>query len=423
MSMAASLVGVIVFVQKKSLLGESLSHAAYPGVTLGVILSMFLFPESQEALALLILLGAFFSSLFGLKCIVFLERRFKVRKDSALCFILASFFGIGITIASRLQMTYPQQYKQIQVYLYGQAATMTDVHILIYGILAILIAGCIMLFYKELQALTFDLSYARSIGLPTKLMESMIYLLIVLAVVVGMRSVGVVLMSAMLIAPGVSARQYTQKLSHTFLLAAVFGIASGFFGNVLSVELSSYLADQFPGQRISVPTGPMIVVTASAFCLFALFFAPKRGALVRLFRIFSFRYKCMQENILKAIWRHGEEKKISLKKIASLQGFPAWIIWFVLRRLYRQGWIDAMPRRHYKLTRDGRHRATHIVRLHRLWEVYLVDYLGVGAERVHCNAEEMEHILTPEIEKELCRLLADPKSDPHHQPIPSINGI
>ena len=85
----------------------------------------------------------------------------------------------------------------------------------------------------------------------------------------------------------------------------------------------------------------------------------------------------------------------------------------------KNGWMKEVNGNCYQLTADGRGRAANIVRLHRLWEVYLANYLEVGGERVHRNAEEMEHILTPELEKELIRLLNDPKQDPHQQPIPS----
>lgn len=82
-----------------------------------------------------------------------------------------------------------------------------------------------------------------------------------------------------------------------------------------------------------------------------------------------------------------------------------------------QGWIVS-DKGIYSLTNDGHNKAAHIVRLHRLWEVYLVDYVGLGAKEVHSSAEEMEHILTPELEKELTTLLKNPKWDPHQQPIP-----
>lgn len=72
----------------------------------------------------------------------------------------------------------------------------------------------------------------------------------------------------------------------------------------------------------------------------------------------------------------------------------------------------------YHLTSDGIQRAARVIRLHRLWEAYLV-YLGQGIEKVHRSAEEMEHIISPEIEAQLTELLNDPKQDPHLQPIPA----
>jgi manganese/zinc/iron transport system permease protein len=423
MSMAASMVGVIALLQKRALLGESLSHAAYPGVTVAVILAAFLFPGESSVLAICILVGAFFSCLLGLWLIDFLQRRYKVRSDSALCLILSACFGVGLTLASQLQTTHPQEYKQVQVYLYGQAATMTDQNIFIYGVLSLMVIGMILLLYKELQALTFDAGYAFSIGVPVKRIQALVYILIVLAVVVGIRSVGVVLMSAMLIAPAVAARQCTNRLSTTLIYAAIFGLASGYFGNYFSITFSEYFADIFPNQRISLPTGPMIVLTAAGLCLFAIFFAPEKGLVVRFFRICLFRHKCLQENLLKTFWRQQQGAPLTLSALAHFHHSSKMYLWWLLRTLYRDGWLLKQGKGQYRLSSDGRLRAAHIVRLHRLWEVYLVNYLGVGAERVHCNAEEIEHILTPTIEKELTELLANPQQDPHQQPIPSKEAI
>lgn len=422
MCLTASLVGVIVFLRKQSLLGESLSHAAYPGVVIGVMIAgiLGLNDNDQSLIAFLIMILAFLSSLFGLWCIHWLSRKMKIKTDSALCFILSSFFGIGLMFASQVQFSYSSLYRQIQAYLYGQAATMTDVHIYIYGFFSILIISVICLFYKELQVLTFDRDYAKCIGVKIKPLDTLIFVLIALAVVIGIRSVGVVLMSAMLIAPPVAARQFTNKLYYVFILAALFGMTSGFLGNYLSVELNLTLANLYPGERLILPTGPMIVMVASFICLMSLCFAPERGWLLRLFRIGRFRYKCVSENLLKAIWRFcqsNENEGISFENIEKYQSLSPLYLRFLIFRLCRNGWLKN-DNGYYKLTNDGKLRAENIIRLHRLWEVYLVNYLGIGVERVHRNAEEMEHILTPEIERELTLLLKDPKQDPHHQPIP-----
>lgn len=421
MCMAAALVGVIVFLKKQSLLGESLSHAAYPGVIIGVIIAgaMDIGEERELPIALLIMGGALISSLLGMLAIGFLQKHLKVRSDSALCFILAGFFGIGLTLASQVQFAYSSLYRQVQVYLYGQAATMTDVNIIIYGALALIITIVVIIFYKEIEGIAFDPEYIRSIGVNKRVVDTTVFLLIVLAVVIGIRSVGVVLMSAMLIAPAAAARQYSNKLYRIFALSAFFGLVSGFLGNYLSVELSAWLAGKYPGERLALPTGPMIVIIASLICLFSLMFAPKRGLLLRVGRIMRFRYQCMCENLLKAIWRCGPKQNVSFAEIAKHQSASSLYLKLVLHTLVRQGWVKK-SNGDYNLTTEGAHRAARIVRLHRLWEVYLADYLGVGSERVHRSAEEMEHIITPELEAKLTLILNDPKYDPHHQPIPSL---
>ncbi len=422
MCFAAALVGVIVFLRKQSLLGESLSHSAYPGVILGVIIAGLLnIDEAAEGtIGLLIMIGAFFSAMAGLWAIHFLVSKMRVRNDSALCFVLSGFFGVGLTLASQVQFSYTSLYRKIQVYLYGQAATMTDIHIVIYGALSLLVLLIILMFYKEIQAITFDRNYSRSLGINTHSIDTLVFLLIVLAVVIGIRSVGVVLMSAMLIAPAAAARQFTNKLYEMFIWAAAFGLFSGFFGNYFSVEMTHYLAYRYPGLRLALPTGPMIVLIASLICLLALFLAPERGMIWRMVRIARFRYQCLCENILKTLWRLGVEKETSLNEIKRYQTANTYYLMFILFQLARNGWIKTVGFNKYRLTPEGALWAAKIVRLHRLWEVYLADYLGVGVERVHRSAEEMEHIITPELERELTLLLKDPKQDPHHQPIPPL---
>ena len=340
MCVAAALVGVIVFLKKQSLLGESLSHAAYPGVVVGVICAGLLEVSEDRAflIALSAMIGAFLSAFAGLWAIVFLERRLKVRSDSALCFVLAVFFGIGLTLASQVQFTYSLLYRQIQVYLYGQAATMTDVHIAIYGALALAIACVVIFFYKEIYTITFDRDYARSLGINTHGIDMLVFVLIVLAVVIGIRSVGVVLMSAMLIAPAVAARQYTNKLYLIFILAGFFGLISGFFGNYLSVEMTRSMQGGFASNRFVLPTGPMIVVVASLISLYSLMLAPERGLLLRLWRVARFRYRCLCENLLKAIWRCGIDREVAFNEIAKYQSASSWYLRFILTRLVHYGW-------------------------------------------------------------------------------------
>lgn len=425
MCLAAALIGCIIFLRKQSLIGETLSHAAYPGVILGVIFGgLFSFDYSNEIeLVILIMVGAFLTACLGLWAVQYLERRFHIRSDSALCFVLSAFFGIGLTLASEVQFSNAALYRQALTYLYGQAATMSDVHIWIYGILALCVVLVIIFFDKELVAITFNREFAQSIGINVRTIDLLIFLLTTVAVVIGIRSVGVVLMSAMLIAPAAASRQYTHKFHFFLAIAGLIGLLSGFFGNYLSVELTQLLYKQYPGARLAVPTGPAIVLVASIICVFSLLFAPERGLVQRIIRITKFRHQCLRENILKAMWRFGKDDTVSLEKISKYLNVNRLYLRFLIYRLTREGWLKKTTRSTFKLTLEGYKRASRIVRLHRLWEVYLVDYLGVGVERVHRNAEEMEHIITPELERQLTLLLKNPELDPHQQRIPPSKEV
>ncbi|MBA3957269.1 MAG: metal ABC transporter permease [Parachlamydiaceae bacterium] len=420
MCLVAALIGSLIFLRKQSLIGEALSHAAYPGVIIGALFAGFLnFDETQELyITLLIMLGAFCTALMGLWIIHFLETKCKIHSDAALCFILASFFGIGLTLASEMQFSHTSLYRQSLAYLYGQSATMTDLHILIYGSLSALVILVAFLIDKELQTISFDRNFATSMGIPVTVITNVLFFLTTLTIIISIRSVGVVLMSAMLIAPAAAARQYTNRFHHMLALAALFGMASGFFGTYSSIELTKFLSIQYPNTRLVIPTGPMIILVASFLAVFALLFAPERGLILRLTRILRFRHQCIKENILKSCWRIGPTSEIPISQIAHYQNISPLYLKYICHRLVSEGWLKKTGHAHYILTNEGILQAAHIVRLHRLWEVYLASYLDVGGERIHRNAEEMEHILTPELEQELTLLLNDPKEDPHHQKIP-----
>lgn len=390
MGLASSLIGVLVFLKKRSLLAETLSHATYPGACLGVAFLGVLFPHLEEWAFLAVLGGAFLSSFLGLKAMDWLEQKGGVRTDAALCFVLAVFFGMGVVIASIIQRELPLWYKQVQMLLFGQAATMSDLHIWIYGGLAVGVILFLSLTFRSLQSFLFDRDFASVGGVLVRSLERMVFMLLLLSLIIGIRSVGVVLMSGMLIAPAVAARQCTDRLQTMFYLSGFFGVASSLLGNYLSVAAH-------------VPTGPMIVLVATFFALGALLLAPKRGVVFRFARIFTFRLRCLEENVLKGIWKKG-----------TFSETPSLRLRFALWRLKREGWLNARC----ELTPDGKKKAASIVRSHRLWELYLASSLGLHAEKVHGSAEEMEHIITPEMEMKLTHFLEDPKHDPHDQPIP-----
>lgn len=416
MCLSASLIGVLVFIRKRSLLGEALSHSAYPGVVCSVILVSFLFPFSEQWLSIGILIGAFISSLLGLFMIDGLEKRLRIKNDAALCVVLSLMFGLGILIASRIQITHALWYKQIQSFLFGQAATMTDIHILIYGLLTMATLLVMIFCFRFIELIHFDRELALSLKAPVRSIEGILFFLLVLAIVIGIRCVGVVLMSAMLITPAVAARPFVNKLSHFFILSAVIGMISGFMGNYFSSELPHWFWHSTAS--VSLPTGPMIVLSASFICLFSLLFSPQNGLFNHWMLQGRFIFRCKKENFLKLLWKQGHEASWSLAFIRHKTKMSWLLLTLLLMSLKMEGLLKKTEKQTYMLNEQGWLAASRLVRVHRLWEAYLV-HMGQRAEKVHKSAEEMEHIITPELEKELLSLLNYPLLDPHRQPIPT----
>lgn len=418
MGLASSFVGILMLLKRQALIGEVLSHAAFPGIVLGAAIAALFPSEIGAFFNIFVIAGAALGCLAGSWAVTFLKTRLKVRSDSALCFTLAVFFGVGVLVASQLQMSHAVLYKQALLFLYGQVATMTDSMIAVYAVLAGVVAIVIAVLYHPLQALLFDRQFSTINGLRTKVVEASVSALLVLAIVVGIRSIGVVLMAGMLIAPAVAARRWAHRLWACLLLAGFFGVAASFLGNVVSVEGSRFIAEKYPGWKFSLPTGPLILLFAAGFAVVSIFCAPESGIIARIVRMARFRRRTAREHLLKALWKKGKNSLISCDEAAAIYSQNR-LSSRILKGLAKGHFLTDEGGGVYRLTDKGWAKACKIVRLHRLWEVYLVDYLSQGIDKVHRSAEELEHVISPELESELEKLLGDLRFDPHRQPIPS----
>jgi manganese/zinc/iron transport system permease protein len=413
MCFASSLIGVLAFVKRRSLIGEALAHATYPGVAFGALFAALFFPSLAFSS---IFIGAFLFSWVGLLVIQLLEKRPEIHPDAALCTVLSLFLGIGITVTSRMQITHPLWQQKVQMFLFGQAVTIGDEHLGIYLLLSLMILGFLLFRFRQIELTYFDEKFAESLGVYKRQVQFFTSFFLVLALVIGIRSVGVVLISGMLVAPAAFARQYTKRLSSMFVIAGIVGSFSGFFGVYLSVQLPLLIDHQHPP---SLPTGPMILLVAVFLTSFALLFSSQTGWISRRMRIRRFQMQQQVDHLLKALWKRGPCLFRELKQDSDR---PIWSRLILLFFLNRGGWITTQKGKVF-LTSDGKRRGARLVRLHRLWELYLTSQLFIEKHRVHCSAEEMEHILTPEIEERLTKLLKDPKVDPHKQPIPAREEI
>jgi manganese/zinc/iron transport system permease protein len=164
------------------------------------------------------------------------------------------------------------------------------------------------------------------------------------------------------------------------------------------------------------------VVAASALFAISLLAAPRRGLLGRVLRQARLKRRTTDENALKALFQLGEidhdfERTRGVAEIAERRGWRPRELARTLGHLLRAGFVERTGDR-VRLTQAGLERARRVVRLHRLWEVYLTERLHLAADHVHEDAEHIEHILTPELEAELEAILARPAFDPHAKPIP-----
>lgn len=261
----AGCLGTFAVLRKQSLLGDAVSHAALPGVVLGFLLF--------GKWPLVLLLGAAASGFLAMLFVSGITRSSRVPFDSALAGALAVFFGAGLLFKS---LSPGSGSAGIDRYLFGQAATLLPRDVWLIAGVGALALGLLLLFWKEFAVLTFDREFAAGLGMPVRWLDGLLTGLIVLAIVIGLESVGVVLMSALIVAPAAAARQWTDKLKVMTLLAGIFGAASGTMGSYLSHVLSG------PGR--SIPTGPTIVLCATGLVIVSFAFRVIRKWISR-FRI------------------------------------------------------------------------------------------------------------------------------------------
>ncbi len=252
--------GTYAVLRGQSLLGDAISHAALPGVALA-----FLLTGSKTPLALMI--GAALAGWLATLWILSVTETTRIKYDSMLALTLSVFFGVGLVLLTWIRQRAGASQAGLDTFLFGQASSLVwrdVVAMAIPGGGALLL---MLLFWKELKLLAFDPEYGRTLGLPMRRVDLLLTALLVVAIVIGLQTVGVVLMSAMIVAPAAAGRQWTDVLWKMVLLSAGFGAAGGVTGAVLS------------SLETGLPTGPLIVLCMGAIVAASLFFAPNRGLL------------------------------------------------------------------------------------------------------------------------------------------------
>lgn len=265
LGLVSGVVGCFCVLRKQSLMGDALSHCALPGVV-----GAFLLSGTKEMP--LLLAGAFVCALLATLLISGITRLTRVKFDAALALVMSSFFGLGMVLLTYSQKIPNANQAGLKNYLFGQASTLLRRDIVLICACGLLLLVLVLLFFKELKLLCFDCDFSANAGFAPAKLSLLLSFMTVLTILIGLQAVGVILMSALLTAPAVAARQWVGSLRRMLILSAVFGAASGVAGAAASSLVPK------------LPTGPAIVVAASAITAVSLLFAPDRGVLHRAFK-------------------------------------------------------------------------------------------------------------------------------------------
>jgi manganese/zinc/iron transport system permease protein len=265
LGLVSGVLGSFAVLRRQSLLGDAISHAALPGIVLA-----FLLTGSKEPFVLVV--GAAIAGWLGTLAVLVAVRNTRIKEDAALGMVLAVFFGFGMLLLTFAQKLPDASQAGLDKFLFGQAATLVQRDVVVMAILGGIALSVVALLWKEFKILSFDPEFAAGLGFPTGFLSVLLTTLTVIAIVIGLQTVGVVLMSAMIVAPAAAARQWTQRLHVMVLLSGAFGALVGILGAITSSVVER------------LPTGPTIVLYLGGIVLISLLFAPERGILARMRR-------------------------------------------------------------------------------------------------------------------------------------------
>lgn len=359
LGLASGVLGSYALLRKQSLIGDAMAHAALPGVCIAFILygskSLFWF-----------ILGAAISGFISTWLIHMIVKKSRIKEDAAIGIVLSVFFGFGIVLLTYIQNESTGNKSGLDDFIFGQAASLVRSDVILISAISVILLFFTTLFYKEFKIVTFDPSFAKGIGLPVKWFDNLLIIMIVLSVVIGLQTVGVVLMAAMLITPAIAARYWTDRLSFMIIIAGLIGAFSGGVGTLISTTTKG------------LPTGPLIIVAATSIFIFSLIFGPKKGLLQAFMKHMKLRKKTAMDQFLLSLYDLSEQSRFEdsfteievfeKRKIAkSLQQY-------VIKELSNKGHIqveDGMV----SLTDEGLEAAYKLVLHHRLYETYLMHEL------------------------------------------------
>ena len=345
LGMVSGALGVFAVLRRQSLVGDAMSHAALPGIVLA-----FMLTSSKAPLVLLI--GATIAGWLGALAVMSIVRASRLAYDTALAIVLSVFFGFGLVLLTVVQRRPDASQAGLDKFLFGQAATLVVKDVITMAAVGLVAFLILMAIWKEVKLLSFDPDFAATVGFPVRGLDTALTTLVVIAIVVGLQTVGVVLMSAMIVAPAAAARQWTDRLGTMVTISALFGAFAGVVGTIAS------------GRIEQLPTGPAIVVVMSLVVVISILFAPGRGmlwhGLEAQHHARKFRGDLVLADLSHLAAQHpGEAHGHSLAVLQAMNPGRAGIA-ATLRRLADDRLVRETERAEWVLTDDGQREAAAI---------------------------------------------------------------
>ena len=386
---ACGLMGGFLLLRKRSLMGDTLSHATLPGVGLSFMLLVALGGDGKSMPILLA--GAGITGVIGCAAVLFIREQTRIKDDAAMGIVLSVFFGAGVAILGVIQKMPEGSAAGLESFIYGKTASMvmSDFQILVF--ITVCVITCSLLLFKEFRLLCFDENFAAVLGWPVKFLDILLLALITAVTVAGLQAVGLILIIAFLITPAAAARFWTNQLDRMLMLSALIGAASGWIG----ASLSAF----FP----RLPAGAVIVLVAALFFVVSMLVGTERGVMIRFLRQSQLEKRMGRQHLLRALYeileggRVTEELNIRTVPFRQIRGRRTWSdrqLRDYIRRAYNEGLVEAPNKADsILLTETGLVEAEQVTRNHRLWEMYLIEYADVATSRVDRDADMVEHIL------------------------------
>lgn len=403
---ASSLVGIMcgvlgafIVLRNMSLIGDALAHAILPGIFVSFVI------VGYSVIGFFI--GSVIAGLITAFGITWVQQHAQTKNDAAIGIVFSAMFAIGIMGISKVSKA--GVHLDLQDFLFGTVLGISSEDIYLTLGVTIYVVLSVIIFYRYLFITTFQPTIAKAMGINVKLVHYFLMFLLSFAVVSALRSVGVILVVAMLITPASTALLLSTKLERVVLLAGIIGLIGANIGLVLAI-----LFDTNPG--------PAMTVTVTFIYLLAVFFSPKKGLLFKYIKRRKQSRKIINEDILRQAIKKDVDIPLNIEEIAERLGISMRKIQPRLAALKKEDLLRKQDGKLF-LSEAGVHRANELVRAHRLWESYMVDRLGLGENEIHEEADRLEHHLTKEILDEVDSSLGYPETDPHGSPIPKKSTI